>query len=89
MTTILNSDADLFYYLTALADLLASRGAVQLAEKVRIAARMIAGNIITEFRGESRIALWEVVAQENGILNAAERADLIGVIRQLDAVLPK
>jgi hypothetical protein len=82
----LSSNADLYEYLLTLGNLVADRGSQQLAEAVRSAARQGTG-LSTEFLGESRIALRNVLVKENGILRGPERDELLGAISQIDSAL--
>ena len=86
MTKKLNNNTDLYDYLLSLGDLLADRGAQQLAEAVQFAARQGTG-LSTEFLGESHIALRDVLEKEGGVLGATERNDLVGVISQVEFAL--
>jgi len=82
----LSSNTDLYNYLLHLADLLADSGSPALAESVRFAARQATG-LSTEFLGESRIALRRVLDTEGGALQTPERAELEGVISQVETSL--
>jgi hypothetical protein len=82
----LTNNTDLYEYLLSIGNLLADRGAQQLAESVRFAARQGTG-LSTEFLGESRIALRGVLGAENGILHAHEREELCGIIHQVEFAL--
>ncbi len=59
MKTLANN-TDLYNYLRSLEDLLADRGAEQLADSIRFAAGQ-STELSTEFLGESRIALRQVL----------------------------
>ena len=75
-----------FYdYLLVLASVLKSRGSNELSGLTVAASRHAAG-MSTEFLGESRIALRQVLAKEN-VLTDGERADLSEVLKQLDKLL--
>jgi hypothetical protein len=67
----LSSNRDLYDYLLSVIAILNQRGAMELSEIVRIAS-VQAGAISTEFLGESRIALRQVLAEQDGILTAEE-----------------
>lgn len=82
----LSSNTDLYNYLQSLGDLLAGRGAPQLAETVRFAARQGTG-LSTEFLGESRIALRQVLNAEGAALQMHEKDELRGVISQVETAL--
>ncbi|HEV2330235.1 MAG TPA: hypothetical protein VGY56_15745, partial [Verrucomicrobiae bacterium] len=62
---------------------------VELSDAVMFASGHVAGNIGTEFLGESRIALRRVLAEQDGILTVQELADLSDVLRQLDESLDR
>lgn len=79
-----SNNRELYEYLVFLASELKSRGSETLSRDVAGASRTASTIPATEFLGESRIALKRVLAEENGILNQAERADLQDVLRQLD-----
>ena len=79
----LSSNRDLFDYLGSLAADLQKRSAHQLSDAVTKASRH-AASTSTEFLGEARIALRRISEEENGVLSALERKDLLEVIRQLD-----
>ncbi len=70
-------------YLVALSTILNSRGAVELSQEVLAASRVVATIPVTEFLGESRIALRRV-ENEQTVLTDEEYSDLRDVIRQLD-----
>jgi hypothetical protein len=75
-----------FYdYLLVLASVLKNRGSNELSGLTVAASRHAAG-MSTEFLGESRIALRQVLAKEN-VLTDGERADLSEVLKQLDKSL--
>jgi hypothetical protein len=80
----LASNQDLYQYLLDLSDKLKGRGATQSGELLLGASRKAAG-MSTEFLGESRIALREVLREDRGSLNETERSDLSDVLQQLDA----
>jgi hypothetical protein len=82
----LASNTDLHEYLLLLGNLLADRCSHQLAGSVRFAAGQAAG-LTTEFLGESRTALQQVLDVENGTLSPNERADLLSVIDQIERAL--
>jgi len=83
----LSSNHKLYEYLVLLASRLESRDAKVLSEDVSAAARTVSSFPVTEFLGESRIALRRVWAEENGILSQTEGADLQDVLSQLDVTL--
>jgi hypothetical protein len=75
---------ELYDYLVALATELRQQGAVELSEAVDHARRCSASNISTEFLGESRTALKQVAAEENGLLTEQQRSDLMDILAQID-----
>jgi hypothetical protein len=82
----LSSNRDLYEYLLRLISELRNAGADKLARVVTFAAEQAAG-ISTEFLGEARLALREVLNEENRALTEEGRADLINVIEQLNQAL--
>jgi hypothetical protein len=80
----LASNAELYEYLTALSKTLEERGSKKLAEVVFHASQTAPGNMITEFLGESRIALRRVVKGGRGVLTDQEREDAKDVLLQLE-----
>jgi hypothetical protein len=85
----LKDNAELYEYLRLLSTKLEERGAKELAESVAHASRTSAGNMITEFLGESRIALVRVMKEERGVLTAQERGEMRDVLGQLDQVFER
>jgi hypothetical protein len=83
----LASNRELYEYLLSLSSILKSRGSEELSHLVREASRFAAG-MSTEFLGESRIALRQVV-NDADILRQEEQADLLDVIDQLDIALDR
>jgi hypothetical protein len=81
--TLLNSNDELYSYLTGLAEKLSTRGNDALASLLLAATRTASGIPVTEFLGESRIALRGVTKQET-VLTDVERQELLSVLRQLD-----
>jgi len=88
MAPLLSSNADLYSYLGRLRQMLADRGANDLAEAVGKALRFAAG-MTTEFLGESRIALSMVQHAKNNPLDQSERQLLAQVISELDAAFDR
>jgi hypothetical protein len=82
----LNSNADLQDYARSLCELLANRGANELAESVRNAATLPA-TTGGEYLGECLIAFKGVMATENGSLGTQDRDQLRVVIGQIEASL--
>ncbi|MGO8796658.1 MAG: hypothetical protein ACLQLC_17685 [Candidatus Sulfotelmatobacter sp.] len=85
----LSSNRELYEYLLLLASQLERRGAEVLSKDVNAAARTANAFPATEFLGESRIALRRVLTEESGILSQVERADLLDVLKQLDAAFDR
>jgi hypothetical protein len=83
----LSSNRELYDYLVSLSAEFINRNATSLSDLVLHASRTAAGNMSTEFLGESRIALKRVLKEENGTLTRQERADMLEVVKQLDEVL--
>ena len=79
----LDNNRQLYDYLSAIGTELNARGAVELSRVVLAAARTVKGIPITEFLGESRIALRRV-ENEQTVLTENERLELLDVVRQLD-----
>ena len=79
----LDNNRQLYDYLMAIGAKLNARGAVELSRVVLAASRTAAGIPITEFLGESRIALRRV-ENEQTALTEDERLELLDVVRQLD-----
>ena len=82
----LGSNRELYDYLVRLAMVLRSRGCSGLGDIVSLASRN-AVDMNTVFLGESRIALRQVLQEENGVLTDEERAQLVGILAQLDHAL--
>jgi hypothetical protein len=85
----LSSNRELYEYLLCLAAELKKRRLEELSEAVVFASRQAAGNMSTEFLGESRIALRRVSKEEGGVLTVQERAALSDVLKQLDEALDR
>ena len=83
----MSDNRDLYEYLLFLSSELKQRGLTSLSETVEFASSQASACVVTEFIGESRIALREVLNKENGTLTQQERADLIDVLKQLDQAL--
>ncbi|MGA9966773.1 MAG: hypothetical protein WBQ10_16370 [Terriglobales bacterium] len=79
----LENNRQLYDYLAAIGATLNARGAVELSHIVLAASRTAAGIPVTEFLGESRIALQRVKHEQN-VLTESERLELLNVLRQLD-----
>ena len=80
---LLRDNQQLYDYLVAMSTRLNSRGAVELSRDVLAASRAAATIPVSEFLGESRIALRRV-ENEQTVLTDEECSDLRDVIRQLD-----
>lgn len=80
-----SNNRELYDYLIFLISALKERGAKALSEAVTFASGQ-ASSMSTEFLGESRIALRQVLKEENGVLLQQERDDLLQVVKQLDDV---
>jgi hypothetical protein len=79
----LENNRELYDYLAAIGAPLDTRGAVELSRIVLAASRTAWGIPVTEFLGESRIALRRVENEQN-VLTESERLELLDVLRQLD-----
>jgi hypothetical protein len=82
------SNQALHDYLARLAESLQERGAESMAEVIAAAARQAAG-LSTEFLGESRIALEQVLNSNQPVLSDAIRAEIADVLKQLDFALDR
>jgi hypothetical protein len=80
----LANNQELLDYLLFLAAELKKRKLDELSDTVTRASRHAATIPSTEFLGESRIALRQVLKEEDGVLTVLERSDLSNVIQQLD-----
>jgi hypothetical protein len=79
-----SNNKELYDYLIHLAAKLNEAGAPQIAECVLAASRTAWTIPVTEFLGESRIALRRVLEMDVGILNSRERFDLQDVLSEID-----
>ena len=79
----LRDNRQLYDYLVAMSTKLNNRGAVELSQDVFAASRVVETIPITEFLGESRIALRRVENKQT-VLTDEECSELREVIRQLD-----
>ena len=86
--TPLASNAELHQYLRQTADTLAALGRHAAAKKLRSAAAQAAG-LSTEFLGESRNALAEVLRSEGSAMPPTERDRLVAIINQLNKTLQR
>jgi CRISPR/Cas system-associated protein Csm6 len=82
----LASNAELYEYMTMLSKMLEERGSKTLAEAVFHASQTAAGNMSTEFLGETRIALRRVVNEGRRVLTKEERDQARDVLLQLEQV---
>ena len=78
----LGNNQQLYAYLANLGATLNCRGVVDLGRIVLGASRTAAGIPVTEFLGESRIALRRVENEQN-VLTESERLELLDVLRHL------
>jgi hypothetical protein len=83
-----SNNTELYQYLVSLAADLNGLRFCELSEAVTHASRQASG-MSTEFLGESRIALRRVMRERGDALNAEQRSDLFGVLKQLDDALDK
>src|SRR4029453_3852303 len=82
----LDNNAELHRYLLLPVSQLRDRGEADLAALLESANRQASG-MSTEFLGESRIALPQLLVEEQGTLTEAERKDVLDVLKQLDKAL--
>jgi hypothetical protein len=82
----LASNQALHDYLVHLGAALQEREAVPMAEIIAAAARQGAG-LSTEFLGQSRVALEEVLNSNQAVLSDAIRIEMADVLKQLDMAL--
>lgn len=85
---VLKSNAELYQYLLSLVSQLRNRGALDLADPIESASRQASG-ISTEFLGESRIALRQLLDRGRGVLTETERKGVCNVLKQLDEALDR
>lgn len=85
----LSSNRELYEYLVTLSRVLEQRNSKALSEVTKSASRQAAGNMSTEFLGESRIALRQVLSKGKRVLTTPELADLTDVLRQIDTAFKK
>jgi hypothetical protein len=83
----LSSSAQLYEYLLSLSSKLSDAGVPELSEIVLRASRTVSAIPVTEFFGESRIALRRVLDMDVGVLSGRERSELEDVLSQLDIAL--
>jgi hypothetical protein len=84
----LSSNADLHRFLLELEQALRQQGSDDLADLVKTASRHAAG-MSTEFLGESRIALKEVLRRGVGVLSQQDQINVADVLKQLDDALDR
>ena len=82
----LKTNSELYQYLLLLVSRLRSSGAADLADLVQFATQQASG-MSTEFLGEARIALEQLLEKEQGILTATQRKEINNVIGQLGTAL--
>jgi hypothetical protein len=80
------SNNELYEYMQWLASTLQARGASDLATRVMSACHTAIG-LSTEFLGESKLALKEVIESESSPLSEAEQKDLLSAMSQVDVAL--
>ncbi len=80
------SNRELYDYMQWLASTLQSRGAPDLAARVVSACNTAIG-LSTEFLGESKFALKEVIESKTSPLSQTERNDLLSAMSQVDVAL--
>lgn len=83
-----SANEDLYKYLLYLISILNERDRGDLSEKMEFASRQAASSA-TEFLGESRIALKEVLQKAGGILNEKEKSDLTSALVQIGNALER
>ena len=84
----LSNNAELSQYLHFLVKTLEERHAKELTEAVARAIRM-SPFMSTEFLGESRIALRDLLKKEGGLLTDQERGDVNEVLIQIDGAFDR
>ena len=82
------SNKEFYNYLLSLASKFRERGAEHFALAIESASRQASG-MSTEFLGESRLVLRDLMAEENGTLTCDERNDLTDALSQLNDALDK
>jgi hypothetical protein len=87
-TISFSNNADLYQYLLSLIARLKERGFVELSEILEFAASH-ASAMSTEFLGESRIALRQLLERNHGALTTDERCEVLNSLKQLDAAFEK
>lgn len=80
----LSCNKDLYEYMILLVSILQQRDLISLSKIVEFASRLASTIPDTEFLGESRLAIKQVLEQDKGVLTDEERADLCDVLRQLN-----
>ena len=83
-----SNNQQLLDYLVSLSSELKKRGLLELSEMLGFAIGN-ASSMSTEFLGESRIALRQVLQQGREALTEQERDDVQGVLKQLDKAFDK
>ena len=84
----LSNNQELYDYLLLLSSQLKQRDLQELSEVVLFASRQASG-MSTEFLGESRIALRQVLQKGAKVLTEQERECIKDVLKQLDTALDK
>lgn len=83
-----SNNEDLYKYLLYLISILNERGRDDLSEKIEFASKQ-ATSSATEFLGESRIAIKEVLLRAGTILNEKEKLDLTSALTQIGSALER
>lgn len=83
-----SKNEDLYNYLFSLITILKERGRDDLSKQIEFATKQAASGS-TEFLGESRIAIKEVLLKADGILNQNEKSDLTSALAQIGNALDK
>jgi len=83
-----SSNEDLYQYLLYLISILNERDRRDLSEKIKFASAQAASSA-TEFLGESRIALKEVLLNASSVLNEKEKIDLASALAQIGNALER
>jgi hypothetical protein len=82
----LSSNRDLYDYLRSLGAKLEQRGCAKLAKAVATAIGNAASSS-TEFLGEARLALREVLGERQGALTKEERDEASNILKQVNEAL--
>jgi len=85
----LENHGQLYAYLRSLSEILTKHGCSELGYAVAAASDTAWGIPVTEFLGESRIALRRVQSEASHILGREQLKELIDILRQLDEAMNK